>query len=501
MEARDRGREDHGRMTTMRTFGSTASARFAAVVAATVVAAVVAACATDRGGNAPAAALALDCAALKSLQHPATTILRAERIEQDAAGTASVRMPAHCLVSGEIAPRTGTDGVRYAIGFELRIPLTWNGRFQFQGGGGVDGTIPPAFGTLRDGVMPALAQGTAVVTSNMGHTGTSTRDATFGLDPQARIDWGYNAMDKVTVLAKALVTRFHGKAPAYSYYVGCSGGGRQGMMMSQRFPQHFDGVVSGAPILEQHLAQVGSMQQLRIPRHRARGCERLEDPQPRVLRRRPPTHRERRACEVRRTRRRGRWPDREPRRVHLRRAGVAMHRRQTTGLPLARTGRRVHTRDAGAEEWRWAIAVPAAAVGHRHRRLARDPTRHVDHRGAEREQGDEPVDPLRVHDTAGTRVRLLRLRLRPRPDAPARVSRVHHDQRNQLRRLQGARRQNDRLQRPERFAREPGRRQPLVSQPGRRERGLEATQSFRASSSCRAWSIAAAAARSTASTP
>jgi pimeloyl-ACP methyl ester carboxylesterase len=242
-------------MTHVRSLGLTAPS--------CVVAMLVAACAAN-SSHAPngVVALAPDCAALSTFQFPATTIQRAVRVEQGTEGTTTVRMPAHCLVSGEIAPRTGSDGMRYSIGFELRIPLTWNGRFQFQGGGGVDGTIPPAFGMLRDGVVPALSQGTAVVTSNMGHTGTSTRDASFGLDPQARIDWGYHAMDKVTVLAKALVTRFHGKAPAHSYYVGCSGGGRQGMMMSQRFPQHFDGVVSGAPILEQHLAQIGSMQQL-----------------------------------------------------------------------------------------------------------------------------------------------------------------------------------------------------------------------------------------------
>ncbi|NRF71971.1 tannase/feruloyl esterase family alpha/beta hydrolase [Aquincola sp. S2] len=206
------------------------------------------------------AALAPDCTAIQKLAHPNTVIQSAIFVDQGAAGTTSVRMPAHCLVTGEIAPRIGVNGVRYGIGFELRMPMAWNGRFQFQGGGGVDGTIPLAFGTLRDGVVPALSQGAAVVTSNMGHTGTSTRDASFGVDPQARIDWGYNAMDKVTVMAKDVVTRFYGKAPSYSYYVGCSGGGRQGMMMSQRFPTYFDGVVSGAPILEQHAAQVASMQ-------------------------------------------------------------------------------------------------------------------------------------------------------------------------------------------------------------------------------------------------
>jgi pimeloyl-ACP methyl ester carboxylesterase len=207
-------------------------------------------------------ALAPDCTALQRLSIANTVIKSALLVDANVLQADGVNLPAHCVVAGEMYPRTGVNGVRYSMGFELRLPMNWNGRFQFQGGGGVDGTIRPAYGTLRDGVTPALAQGSAVVTSDMGHTGTSTRDATFGLDPQARIDWGYNTVDKVTLLSKDLIRRFYGKPAQYAYYVGSSGGGRQGMMMAQRFPLHFDGIVSGAPILEQHLAQIGSMQML-----------------------------------------------------------------------------------------------------------------------------------------------------------------------------------------------------------------------------------------------
>lgn len=210
----------------------------------------------------PSAGLAPDCARMQALTWPNTTFRSATRIETGAASAGSIKLPAHCLVTGEINPRIGVDGVRYGISFELRLPLDWNGRFQFQGGGGTDGNVPPAYGVLnnRPAVAPALSQGTAVVSSDMGHSATDSRDATFGLDPQARIDWGYNALDQVTQLAKFAVASFYGQAPTHSYFVGCSGGGRQGMMMTQRFPHHFDGVVSGAPILEQHVAQVGSMQ-------------------------------------------------------------------------------------------------------------------------------------------------------------------------------------------------------------------------------------------------
>lgn len=207
-------------------------------------------------------ALAPDCTALQRVVLPNTVINSTLAVSAGAVSSEGVAMPAHCVVNGEINPRIGVNGVRYSIGFELRLPLEWNRRFHFQGGGGVDGSVRPAFGGLRAGVVPALSQGAAVVTSDMGHTGTSNRDASFGLDPQARIDWGYASMDKVTVLAKDLITRFYGSAPAYSYYIGSSGGGRQGMIMAQRFPTYFDGIVSGAPILEQHINQISSMQML-----------------------------------------------------------------------------------------------------------------------------------------------------------------------------------------------------------------------------------------------
>lgn len=215
------------------------------------------------GGDPSTARLAPDCAALERVTLSNTVIKSSTRVEANTVSSGDVRMPAHCVVKGEMYPRIGVDGVRYSMGFELRLPLEWNRRFVFQGGGGVDGTIRTAFGTLRDGVTPALSQGAAVVTSDMGHTGVNNTDATFGLDPQARIDWGYNTLDKVTVMAKEMIHQFYGAAPQYSYFIGSSGGGRQGMILAQRLPQHYDGIVTGVPILEQHLAQLGSMQMLR----------------------------------------------------------------------------------------------------------------------------------------------------------------------------------------------------------------------------------------------
>lgn len=72
-------------------------------------------------------------------------------------------------------------------------------------------------------------------------------DAHWALDQQARIDYSYNAVDKTTLVAKAVIARFYGQAPQHSYFIGCSNGGRQAMMVTQRLPLQFDGVVSGDP--------------------------------------------------------------------------------------------------------------------------------------------------------------------------------------------------------------------------------------------------------------
>lgn len=209
---------------------------------------------------APGPALAPDCAALLKVSLPNTVMKGAVPVSAGAPKPGGPALPAHCLVTGEINPRTGVNGVHYGNNFELRLPQAWNGRFQFMGVGGTAGYIPPAIGADSGEAAPALAQGYAVVTSDMGHAASNASDASFGLDPQARIDWGYNAVDVVTVAAKELIRRYYGRAPQYSYFVGCSGGGRQAMMAALRNPDYFDGVVAGAPILEQHVAQIGSMQ-------------------------------------------------------------------------------------------------------------------------------------------------------------------------------------------------------------------------------------------------
>jgi feruloyl esterase len=140
-------------------------------------------------------------------------------------------MPAACRVVGRVQP---------AISFEVWLPASgWNGKFQAVGGGGFAGAI--SYGAMAT----ALNRGYATASTDTGH---STPGGSWALGrPDLVIDFGYRAIHEMTIKAKAIVEAFYGRQPRYSYFVGCSTGGRQGLMEAQRFPSDYDGIVAGAP--------------------------------------------------------------------------------------------------------------------------------------------------------------------------------------------------------------------------------------------------------------
>lgn len=162
---------------------------------------------------------------------------------------ASGSLPSHCKVNGALNARTGIDNKRYAIGFELRTPMppAWNGKFFFQGGGGTNGFIVPATGDLLNAPSgTALERGYAVASTDGGHD-SGQSDSTFAIDPQARIDYGYNAVGQVSVTARKIIEARLGKAPTRAYLMGCSNGGRDAMVAASRFADQFDGYVAANP--------------------------------------------------------------------------------------------------------------------------------------------------------------------------------------------------------------------------------------------------------------
>ena len=144
----------------------------------------------------------------------------------------TVTLPAHCRVRGSVEP---------AIRFEVWLPLAagWNGRFQAVGGGGFAGVVS------YSAMAKALQGGYATASTDTGHVAP---DVEWLGDPGLLRDYGYRAIYEMTAKAKAVTNAYYGRPADYDYFNGCSTGGRQGLMEAQRFPDDYDGIVSGAPV-------------------------------------------------------------------------------------------------------------------------------------------------------------------------------------------------------------------------------------------------------------
>src|SRR5215831_4893108 len=168
-------------------------------------------------------------------------------------GAASIGpLPAHCRVDGVINRRKGIGGEEFGIGFAVTLPERekWNGDFVMQGGGGGNGTVAYPTGAQYSGDQPALARGFAVASTDTGHKAkTGPFDFAFMRDQAAYLDFAYKANARVAEVAKQIIARYYAKPEAYSYFVGCSTGGREGMILSQRYPTVFNGIVSGDPAM------------------------------------------------------------------------------------------------------------------------------------------------------------------------------------------------------------------------------------------------------------
>ncbi|QYK01139.1 tannase/feruloyl esterase family alpha/beta hydrolase [Shewanella psychrotolerans] len=176
-----------------------------------------------------------------------TKIVSAELLPEGS-NTVQSPTPAHCVVTGAMNERVSLiDNQTYKIGFEMRLPVDWNGRFYYQANGGFDGVVKQAIGqflSVEDESQSALNKGFAVISSDAGHPSPAP---TFGLDPQARLDYGYNAVATLTPMAKSLIEKAYGKQPDHSYFAGCSNGGRHTMVASARFADMYDGFLVGNP--------------------------------------------------------------------------------------------------------------------------------------------------------------------------------------------------------------------------------------------------------------
>jgi feruloyl esterase len=175
------------------------------------------------GPSVGTARAATDCAALAQMSLPDTRIGSATLV------AAAAPLPEHCNVLGT------AEGT---IKFRVALPTKdWNGKLFVAGGGGFNGAIP--------NLNQALARGYAAVGSDTGHEGQPL-DASWALDNRkAQIDYAYRATHLVTGLAKDLLRAFYSAKERHAYFVGCSNGGKMGLMAVLRYPEDYDGVVIG----------------------------------------------------------------------------------------------------------------------------------------------------------------------------------------------------------------------------------------------------------------
>jgi tannase/feruloyl esterase len=152
---------------------------------------------------------------------------------------ATADTPEYCRVIGLIQPE---------VRFEVNLPATWNGRVYMFGNGGYAGEALDSPGRQAT-AKRAIARGFVATQTNTGHDGTAEPLGTFGASPQKVLDYAFRAVHVTAVTAKALAQAYYSSAPRRAYFEGCSTGGRQGLISAQRFPDDFDGIVAGAPVL------------------------------------------------------------------------------------------------------------------------------------------------------------------------------------------------------------------------------------------------------------
>ncbi len=193
-----------------------------------------------------APAFADQCDQVKDLKIDGTKIISAESVAAGALSIPSVPAPlapklagtpAFCRVKGSIQPTSDSN-----IGFEVWMPTSgWNGRFVQLGSGGLGGSINYAQ------MASELKQGSATAATDDGHQGGGT-DGSWAIGhPEKVKDFGYRAVHGTNENARKIIAAYYERAAKYSYFNGCSEGGREALMEAQRFPEDFNGILAGAP--------------------------------------------------------------------------------------------------------------------------------------------------------------------------------------------------------------------------------------------------------------
>ncbi len=191
---------------------------------------------------------AADCTAARlgtdipvaSIGEPVAAVTLAAPTWTAATGTT----PGYCTVDGAMAP-VDTAATARPINFRVVLPESWSYRAAQQGGAGMNGFIPNLTGAV-DGFPSFISRGWAVSGSDSGHTFAGND---WALNEEAMKNLGYMQMKKTHDAAWVLIERMYGEKPRFSYWYGGSQGGREGLMVAQRYPADYDGIISNVPIV------------------------------------------------------------------------------------------------------------------------------------------------------------------------------------------------------------------------------------------------------------
>ncbi len=212
------------------------------------------------------------CDSLRTLSTPQVTVTAAETVpagvfvQPPAPGAATATtqhpepIPRHCRVKLTLKPSSDSN-----IYSELWMPADgWNGKLLVVGNGGFAGSIQ-GYGDMQ----VALRLGYATAATDTGHNTADGPNGMFALGhPEKIVDFAYRALHETTVESKRLIRTFYNRTPQYSYYKGCSTGGRQGIMAATRFPDDYDGIIAGALANRHiHMHTAGSARQIELARH------------------------------------------------------------------------------------------------------------------------------------------------------------------------------------------------------------------------------------------
>lgn len=186
----------------------------------------------------------MDCAALKSMGQQ-LSVIAGIAMQIQSAEVINEEPAPYCHVIGYVSP---------SVGFELRLPTTrWAQRYLQTGCGALCGVakIGGFTNPLVTQENPLYQRGElALAATDTGHNPGSSFDGTWAAsDPQLRIDFAYRGVHVTSIAAKAVMQAYYGVRPKYSYFVGCSEGGREAAMESQRYPEDFNGILSGSPAI------------------------------------------------------------------------------------------------------------------------------------------------------------------------------------------------------------------------------------------------------------